>query len=111
MNLTKVETVTTIVIEANIINNMKVWVVDTSATRYIYSDKSAFASYTPTNNEDVGYMRDLMPLPVDGKGKVLLKLTSRKVLTLNDVLYEGHLPESRVRKPTKKNGNESNVWV
>ena len=68
--------------------NMKDWIVDYKATRHIYGNRSAFTSNnTMKEREEQVFMGDSRSSPVIGKGKVLLKLTSRKVLTLSDVLH------------------------
>ena len=75
------------------ITNMKDLIVDSVATRHIYGKRSAFNSYTTVNEgEEQVFMGDSRSSPVIGKGKVLLKLTSRKILALNDVL---HVPNIR----------------
>ena len=56
--------------------------------RHICANRDAFTSYTPVRgNEKVVYLGDSHTAQVLGKGKVMLKLTSGKTLTLNDVLY------------------------
>ena len=53
-----------------------------------------FTSYTVVGDgEEQVYLSDLRTTPVQGKGKVLLELTSGKTLALNDVL---HVPSIRV---------------
>ena len=65
--------------------------VDFGATRHICGNRSAFTSYTTIKEgEEQVFMGDSRSTPVIGKGKVLLKLTSRKVLALCDVL---HVPD------------------
>ena len=79
--------------QANTVTNSKNWVVDSSATRHIYSNRDAFTSYTPVgDDEKVVYLGDSHTAQVLGKGKVMLKLTSGKTLALNDVL---HVPNIR----------------
>ncbi|XP_039165345.1 uncharacterized protein LOC120291714 [Eucalyptus grandis] len=78
---------------ANIVANVKEWVVDSGATRHICANKNAFSSYTPVGEgEEIIYLGDSRTAQVLGKGKVLLKLTSGKTLALNDVL---HVPNIR----------------
>ena len=68
--------------------NMKDWVVDSGATRHICGNRSAFTSYTTLKEgEEQVFMGDFRSTPMIGTGKVLLKLTSRKVLALSDVLH------------------------
>ena len=67
--------------------------VDSGATRHICANRDAFTSYTPVgDDEKVVYLGDSHTAQVLGKGKVMLKLTSRKTLALNDVL---HVPNIR----------------
>ena len=67
---------------------MKDWIVDFGAIRHICGNKSALTSYTMVKEGEeqmfIGYFRSSSMI---GKGKVLLKLTSRKVLALSDVLH------------------------
>ncbi|KAL6335533.1 hypothetical protein AAG906_030661 [Vitis piasezkii] len=73
------------------VTNMKEWVVDSEATRHICGNRSAFTSYTTVKKgEEQVFMSDSRSTLVIGKGKVLLKLTSGKVLVLCDVL---HVPD------------------
>ena len=64
----------------NVVTHVNKLVVDSRATRHICANKSMLTSYTVAEDGE-------------GKGKVLLKLTSRKTLDLNDVL---HVPSIRV---------------
>jgi len=69
-------------------------VVDSGATRHICANKSMFTFYIVVGDgEEQVYLGDSRTTPIQGKGKVLLKLTSRKILALNDVL---HVPSIRV---------------
>ena len=75
------------------VTNMKDWVVDSRATSHICGNRSAFISYTTVKEGDEQvFMGDSRSTPVIGKWKVLLKLTSGKVLALYDVL---HVPDIR----------------
>ena len=82
----------TTVFEVNLVGNTKEWWVDTGATRHICSDKKMFSSYEAINDGEQLFMGNSSTSKVEGKGKVILKMTSRKELTLNDVL---HVPEIR----------------
>ena len=81
--------ITTIVSSnVSLVTNMKDRVVDSRATKYICGNRSAFSSYTTIKEgEEQVFMGDSRSTPMIDKGKVLLKLTSRKVLVLSDVLY------------------------
>jgi len=74
--------------------NMSKWVVDSSTTKHICTNIRAFTSYTSVRDgKEHVYLGNYRTIPVLGKGKVLLKLTSGKTLALSDVL---HVPSIRV---------------
>lgn len=67
--------------------------VDSGATRHICGNRNTFTSYTPIRDEEEHvFMGDSRRTSAAGKGKVLLKLTFGKTLSLNDVL---HVPDIR----------------
>ena len=73
--------------------NMKDWVVDSGATRHINGNISAFASYnTIEEEEEQVFIGNSRFTPMIAKEKVLLKLTSGKMLALCDVF---HVPNIR----------------
>ena len=93
-NLEEAEVITLVIsFEVSMVTLMKDWVVSFGATRHICGNKSAFTSYTTLKEGDEQvFMGDSRSTPVIGKGKVLFKLTSRKVFALSDVL---HVPNIR----------------
>ena len=72
-------------------SNPKEWWIDTGATRYVCSNKDLFTTFEPIDGEKV-FMGNSATSSIEGQGKVLLKMTSGKELTLNNVLY---VPEIR----------------
>ncbi|XP_061358082.1 uncharacterized protein LOC133302336 [Gastrolobium bilobum] len=78
--------------ECNLMGDSKEWWVDTGATRHVCSNKGMFSSYTPTDNDEKLYMGNSSTSKVEGVGKVALKMTYGKMVTLNDVL---HVPDIR----------------
>ena len=79
--------------EMSVVTNMKDWIVDSRATKHICGNISAFTSFTILKEgEEQVFMGNSRSSPMINKGKFLLKLTSRKVLTLNNVL---HVPDIR----------------
>jgi len=83
-----------VISQVNLITNVNKWVVDSSATRHICANKSAFTTYTSARDgEEHVYLGDFITTSVLRKGKVLLKLTHGKTLALSDVL---HVPSIRV---------------
>ena len=96
-NVTEVDDVSyinlsAIVSEVNFISsNTKEWWVDTRATRHVFSYKKMFSSYQNIANGEQHFMGNSSSSKVEGQGKVVLKMTSSKELTLNDVF----VPEIR----------------
>ncbi|CAH9133608.1 unnamed protein product, partial [Cuscuta epithymum] len=81
-----------VVTEVNLVgSNSKEWFVDTGATRHICSNRELFITFEPSNGEKV-WMGNSVHSAVEGVGKVVLKITSGKELTLNQVLF---VPEIR----------------
>ncbi|KAL0313167.1 UNVERIFIED_CONTAM: Retrovirus-related Pol polyprotein from transposon TNT 1-94 [Sesamum radiatum] len=76
---------------ANLVDNPREWWIDTGATRHICSDKEMFSTYTPINGRKL-FMGNSATSNIVGLGKVVLKMTSGKELTLIDVL---HVPDIR----------------
>ena len=82
-----------VVFEVNFIgSNTKEWWVDTGTTRHVCSDKKMFSSYHNIDNGEQLFMGNFSSSKVEGQGKVVLKMTSVKELTINDVL---HVPKIR----------------
>ena len=82
-----------VVFEVNFIgSNTKEWWVDTGATRHVCSNKKMLSSYHSIDNGEQLFMFNSSSSKVEGQGKVVLKMTLGKELTLNDVL---HVPEIR----------------
>ena len=79
--------------EVSMVTNMKNQMIDSRVTTHICGNKSTFTSYTTVKEgEEQVFLGDSRSTLVIGKEKVLLKLTSRKVLALYDVL---HVPDIR----------------
>ena len=80
-----------VVCEAHLVTKMKGWVVNSVCTRHIGAFKEEFSFYTPmAEGIECVYIGDNRSVSVSGKGKVLLKLTSSKTLSLNNVLHIPH---------------------
>ncbi|XP_060178171.1 uncharacterized protein LOC132608115 [Lycium barbarum] len=73
--------------ECNLVGNPKEWWLDSGATRHVCAVKEAFATYAPAGSEEELFMGNTATAKVEGYGKILLKMTSGKVLTLNNVLH------------------------
>ena len=76
-----------VISQANMVSNSKNWVLDYGATRHICANIDVFTSYTSIGDDEKAvYLGDSHTTQVLGKSKVMLKLTSGKTLTLNEVL-------------------------
>ena len=78
--------------EYNLVENPEEWFLDSGATRHICSAKEAFSMYTPAEYDEDLFMGNTVTTRIAGTEKVMLKMTSGKVLTLNNVL---HVPTIR----------------
>ncbi|PHU22671.1 hypothetical protein BC332_07778 [Capsicum chinense] len=78
--------------ECNLVRNPQEWWMDSSATRHVCANKELFSSFAPAQVEEMIYMANSATAKTEGTVKVGLKMTSGKVLTLNNVLY---VPEIR----------------
>ena len=77
-----------VVSEVNLVDsNPREWWIDTGATRHICSDKAMFTSFESITSGEKMYMVNSASSDVKGQGKIILKMTSGKELTLNNVLY------------------------
>ena len=86
-----------VVSEVNFIgSNTKEWWVDTRATHHVCSDKKMFSSYHSIDNGEQILMGNSSSSKVEGQGKVVLKMTSGKELTLNDVLHVPYIRKNLV---------------
>jgi hypothetical protein len=93
LKLKEMNMITAVVSQVNMVTNMTKWVVDSGATRHICANRDAFTSYSSVGDDEAPvYLGDSRTAAVNGKGKVLLKLTSGKTLALSDVL---HVPSIR----------------
>ena len=81
-----------VVTETNMVSNVKGWWIDTGVTRHICGDKNLFSEYKHMDDVEKLYMGNSSASNVEGKGNVVLKFTSGKIVTLTDVL---HVPEIR----------------
>ena len=76
--------------EINLVGNPKEWLVDIGATCHVCYDKKMFSTYKECGEQL--FMGNSSIARAASIGKVILKMTSGKELTLNTVL---HVPEIR----------------
>ncbi|KAM1493880.1 hypothetical protein ACFX10_025604 [Malus domestica] len=91
-NVTEGDMLVGVVSETNMVSDTNDWWIDTGATRHICGDKNLFSTYEPNSSGEKLYMGNASAAEVVGKGRVVLKFTSGKELTLLNVL---HVPEIR----------------
>ncbi|KAA0041580.1 ty1-copia retrotransposon protein [Cucumis melo var. makuwa] len=75
------------IIEANLIENKTDWILDTGASRHFCTKRELLHDYEDTADGECVFMGNSATAGVIGKGKVILKLTSGKTLSLSNVLY------------------------
>ncbi|XXG85520.1 hypothetical protein AAC387_Pa11g0582 [Persea americana] len=80
-----------VVSEVNLVGNTREWWVDTWATQHVCSNKEMFSTYQASNGEQL-FMGNSATSKVEGQGQMVLKMTSGKKLTFNNVL---HVPDIR----------------
>ena len=84
---------TIVISEVNLVgSNPKEWWIDTGATCHVCSDKMMFSTFEPIETGEKVFMGNSTTSDIKGQGKVVLKMTSGKELTLTNVLY---VPEIR----------------
>ncbi|KAK9714197.1 hypothetical protein RND81_06G078900 [Saponaria officinalis] len=71
----------------NLVGNLVEWIVDTGATRHICTNKDLNKEFKYVDEKEVVYVGNSNEVSVLSIGKVHLKLTFGKVLTLDNVLY------------------------
>ncbi|CAL1379522.1 unnamed protein product [Linum trigynum] len=76
--------------ECNLVGNLREWWIDSGATRHVCAVKEMFTSYSLAKAEEKLFMGNSSTAKVEGYGKIVLKMTSGKVVALNNVL---HVPE------------------
>nr|XP_009758309.1 PREDICTED: uncharacterized protein LOC104211015 [Nicotiana sylvestris] len=82
----------TMLSECNLVRNPKEWWIDSGATRDVCVVREAFASYAPAGPDKIIFMGNSATAKIEGYRKIFLKITSSKVVTLNNVF---HVPEIR----------------
>ena len=76
-----------VVVEENLVANKIDWVLDTSASRHFCANKELFNDFEESTDRECVYMGNSTTAVIMGKGKVKLRLTSGKTLSLNNILY------------------------
>src|SRR5690606_8458852 len=87
-NLTE-EDLVAVVTEVNVVenNNAKEWWYDTGATTHICTDKAMFSTYQKSKTHEKLFMGNIAVSKIEGRGKVILKMTSGHEVTLTNVKH------------------------
>nr|XP_033516279.1 uncharacterized protein LOC117280647 [Nicotiana tomentosiformis] len=72
--------------ECSLVGNPKEWWIDSGSTCHICANKELFASYVLAGPDETIFMGNSATTKIEGVGKIYLKMTSSKVVTLNNVL-------------------------
>ena len=75
------------VTEVNFVAEKADWMIDCGATRHIGANRELLTEFEEATGVDLVFMGNSATVQVLGKGKVTLKLTSGKSLTLQNVLF------------------------
>ena len=74
--------------EVNLVgSNLKEWRIDTDTICYVCYDKKMFFTFKPIETGEKVFMGNSTTSEIKGHGKVVLKMTFGKELTLTNVLY------------------------
>lgn len=76
-----------IILEVNMVGNDNKWWVDTGATRHVSYDEALFKTFINAWDGHELYMGNSSTSTVVGYGRVDLKLSFGKLLTVNEVVY------------------------
>ena len=79
---------TTVISEVNLMgsNPKELW-VDTSDNRHVCFDKKMFFTFESIETMEKVFMENFVTSEIKGQGKVVLKMTFGKELTLTNILY------------------------
>ena len=79
---------TVVIYEVNLVgSNPKEWWIDTGATCHVCYHKKMFSTFEPIEIGEKVFMGNSTTSDIKGQGKMVLKMTFGKELTLTNVLY------------------------
>ncbi|GKA75308.1 retrovirus-related pol polyprotein from transposon TNT 1-94 [Tanacetum coccineum] len=91
------------VIESFLTTNVVDWWYDTGCTKHICNSRRMFVSYQKVNELEPMFMGNGTSSKIEGKGKVILKLTSGKDLVLSNVLHVPNITKNLISGPILSN--------
>ena len=83
-------------LEANLVQNMTEWILDFGAGRHLCANKELMISFDDVADGQCLYISNSATTAIKGKGKVLLKFTSGKMLSLSNILFVPFLHKNLV---------------
>nr|XP_009613533.1 uncharacterized protein LOC104106651 [Nicotiana tomentosiformis] len=83
-------------LECNLVENSREWWIDSGETRHVCANKELFTSYAPAGPNETDFMANSATAKIDRTGKIALKMTSGKIVTLNDVLHVHEMQKNLV---------------
>ena len=72
--------------EANLVHNLSEWILNSGAFRFFCANKELMIDFKQVADGQCVYMGNSSIATVKGKGKILLKFTSEKMLSLSNIL-------------------------
>ncbi|GJR96163.1 retrovirus-related pol polyprotein from transposon TNT 1-94 [Tanacetum coccineum] len=91
------------VIKSFLTTNVVDWWYDTGCTKHICNSRRMFVSYQKVNELEPMFMGNGTSSKIEGKGKVILKLTSGKDLVLSNVLHVPNITKNLISGPILSN--------
>ncbi|KAA0060696.1 ty1-copia retrotransposon protein [Cucumis melo var. makuwa] len=86
------------IVEANLIENKTDWILNAGASRHFCTNRELLHDYEDIADGECVFMGNSATTGMIGKGKVILKLTSGKTLSLSNVLYVPSIRRNLVSK-------------
>ncbi|GJZ23366.1 pol polyprotein [Tanacetum coccineum] len=83
--------------------NVVDWWLDTGGTKHICNSRRMFVSYQKVNESKPMFMGNGTASKIEGKGKVVLKLTSGNDLVLSNVLHVRNITNNLISSPILSN--------
>ncbi|GJW67933.1 retrovirus-related pol polyprotein from transposon TNT 1-94 [Tanacetum coccineum] len=91
------------VIESFLTTNVVDWWLDTGATKHICNSRRMFVSYQKVYESEPMFMGNETASKIEGKGKVILKLTFGKDLVLSNMLHVPNITKNLIFGPILSN--------
>lgn len=74
-------------VETNLVHNLSEWILNSGASRHVCANKELMIDFEEVADGQCVFMGNSSTAAIKGKGKILLKFTSGKILSLSNVLF------------------------